>query len=332
MSQAVNVARTSDVFGGVPLANRNLVVDGAFDQWVPGLGTLTAGGGYNASPMYLNACGTGGAGTFGWTAMQLTAPSYSESNPRYAFVHTQTVASTGTLAARTLPFLIHRIEGVQTANARSLTLSVHLWVSSGSITIPGLVLSQSFGTGGSPSAPVIFDKAVNWVVTTTPKKFSVRVDVPSIVGKTFGTAANDSLSVGLWLPPGVTFTLVGGELQAELCNPNTSSDINGNGGAPTAFEYRGLGPELARSQRFYEVGTWRLLFNASQTNYWGSGTSTYKVTKRVVPAMSIVTTSNSNGTYQSASTYADLVTVAATANAPTGAVDMTGTFTADARL
>jgi len=95
------------------------------------------------------------------------------------------------------------------------------------------------------------------------------------------------------------------------------------------FEVIDLGLEYLRCQRYFETGWWRMIYNASVTGYWGSTTTIYKASKRSTPAISVNVTGNNNGTYQAAYTTSEYIIVASTASAPTGAVDMSGSFTSD---
>lgn len=287
MSFAPLLARLSDVFPlghSIPLANRNLFIDGRFDNWNAVSGSAT--GTYGPATMWINAAGLSGAATFQHFTMVGVDNFPVDSSPLLCWQHQQTTASTGTIAARNGPFICQRIEGVNTLSNHSATLSAKLWTSSGSATIPGIILSQEFGTGGSPSAAVILDKTVNWVITPTPKVFSVRLDFPSINGKTLGTSGNDDILIGLWFPVGSTFGIIGTEFQLERSSPNSSSDINGNGGVPTAFEYRGPQAETARVARYYQFYSSLLV---SGYNVSGSGIFLefpYNTAMRGVPAIS----------------------------------------------
>jgi hypothetical protein len=238
---------------GVPFANRNLFVDGRFDFWNNVSGSMSQTGGYTVARMWIGSCGAGGAGTFS-LADARTTPSIFDSSPRQVFLLNMTTGSTGNLAARTLPFLVQKIEGGNTLSARSATLSVKLYtITAGqTVTIPAAAISQNFGSGGSPSAAVILDKTLNWTVTNTPTRFSCRVDLPSTSGKTFGSNNDDCLSIGLWFPGGV-YSIAGSEFQLEISDPNASDDRNGAGGAPTTFEYRGQQQEFARTTRYYDT-------------------------------------------------------------------------------
>lgn len=289
MSLALSLARVSDIFRTVPLANRNLVVDPAFDVWSAASAALGTTYNYTPAVMYVASAGAGGAGTVQQIDLQTPTyqylNAYAASGPRLAYVHAQTVASTGNLGAYTTPAFIHSVEGVRKGAGRSITMSYTLWTGSGTLTIPQVRCIQNFGTGGSPSAAVILDKAVNWVVTTTPTRFSVRIDLPSVAGKTVGTDGNNLLSIGFYMPPGVTFSLGIMECQAEICSPNSSSDLNGAGGAPTVFEYRGNAAELIRTQRYYEAGSISSTYINSAGAIAFMTPVYFKAVKRINPAM-----------------------------------------------
>lgn len=255
MSLAQRLARLSDMFGSanLPLANRNLFIDGALEQGTGGNPTL---GSFTLSAWY-GGPGTGGAGTGTSLDIRTNAwAKYLEGGSTFAYVHHQTTASTGKFTDAVwsaLPYFMQRLERVQVLAGRSLTLSCKLWADA-PVTTPGIVLDQSMGNGGSPSVVPTLRKAVAWPVTTTPKKFSVRLDLPSIQGLTFGTTGGtDFTQAGIYFPPAWTGTIYVAEMQLEYSSPFSSSDINGNGGAPTTFEYRGAQAELARLERMYRI-------------------------------------------------------------------------------
>ena len=87
---------------------------------------------------------------------------------------------------------LQRVEGVQTLSGQTATLS--FYAKADSVKSISLHLSQSFGTGGSPSASVDFGTQL--ISLTTPwTKYTVTVNVPNISGKTLGTDGNDCLPV-----------------------------------------------------------------------------------------------------------------------------------------
>jgi hypothetical protein len=290
MTQLQKLLSYVGLFSTTPLSNRNLFVDGRMDVQGTPNGTAISNV-YGAAVMWVNLLGSGGAaGTTQLT--DIRSNNNFDSSPRNALYTIITTASTGTLAARTLPAIISKIEGVQTASGKSVTLSFKLW-SSIPMTIPGIWVAQNFGTGGSPSPIVNSDKAVNWNLTTVVQRFSVRLDIPALPnGFVLGTNGNDYLVIGLYFPPGVVGTLGMCEAQCELCSPQASSDINGNGGAPTMYEFRGLQAELARVQRYYE--TVGLTAGSSASNGY-TNTATYKVQKRASPAITQINANPLNG-------------------------------------
>jgi hypothetical protein len=279
MSIANKLQALLDLFTGaeIPLSNRNAIVDGNLDQWVASSLTLsTSGVGFGGPTMYHALCGTGGAGTLTQETFSPGAqPSGMNPCAQYYLQWAQTTASSGSVGASSAPVLFQNIENVSTLEGESSTFSVWLWVTSGTLTISNVCARQNFGTGGSPSTQVNVDTAVNWTVTTTPQRFTVRVDWPSSSGKTLGTTAGTSfIQIGLWLPTGSTFTINAGQLQLEQSSPQAPNNTTGTGGAPTAFEYRGYGPELARVLRYY-YSTGTISFTIDFPNSPGSGYNVY---------------------------------------------------------
>jgi hypothetical protein len=341
MSLAQKLARLADIFGGnlsgygIPFSNRNYMIDGNFDSFITSAYSVGAAGFLrNVSTMLESYTGAGGAATIqqGVFAPGADVAGMTSAVSNY-LIHQQTTASTGTVATGNTCGMWQSLESVKTLQGRSATLSCWLWSGTGStITIPFIIARQNFGTGGSPSANAVFDKTVNWVVTPIAQKFSVRLDIPSISGKTLGTANNDVLQIGLWLPPGVVFTLCTAQWQLEQSSPNSSSDINGNGGDPTAFEYRGPQAELARVQRYYDTGARNVQLYGSQG--WAfTEDMPFKVTMRSTPAVNLGTTSGTNITLSTSNAAANHFEITKIyTSTGVGAAGVSTTWTADARL
>ena len=274
-----------------PLSNRNYIVDGNWDSWISASaatsGTTPV---RNTSTLTVFCAGLGGAGTIGQASFAIGGEPSGMTTPVTYFANfVQNTPSTGTVAANNAPYMSQSVENVRTLQGRSATYSIWLWTGSGSITIPTVICRQTFGTGSnSPSAQVVADKNVNWVLTTIPQRFSVRLDIPSIAGKTIGNNSDSLLQLGLWFPPGVTFNLGIGQWQLERSSPTSSSDINGAGGSPTLYEYRGQQAELARVQRhYYTLGSsaQAVLCMSAITSATGMfGAIQFPVTMRAPPA------------------------------------------------
>ncbi|MFP3556432.1 hypothetical protein SB861_37815 [Paraburkholderia sp. SIMBA_049] len=258
LSQKVHQAIAMLFGGGQQLSNRNGFVDGAMSSWDQTFASPTA---LSASPgtftgpvMWRAGAGTGGAGTISTidlrTSADLAAMEGDDTNSCYKMVIT--AGSTGTVAGRSCGGFFQHIENVARYAGKSVTLAFKLKADA-PLTIPSIIASQSFGTGGAPSAAVVFDKAVTWAVGTSFKKFSVRIDVPNLIGKTMGTTGN-FLEAGFWLPPGVTTTgLYVAEAQIEGCSPGASPALDGTGGNPMSYEHRSFQAEQARVTRCYET-------------------------------------------------------------------------------
>jgi len=253
MSLAQQLSRLGELFGaGLPLSNRNHIIDGNKDQWTSTAAlALAATTAYTSSTMYRGQCGTAGAATYGQQLFELGTPgTLGMSRPvKYYGQFVQTAASTGSLAALTGPQISQRLESVTRAENGFQTVSVWLW-SAAPVTVTQAFVTQNFGTGGSPSAAVTTLTPVVWNLTTIPQRFSVKLAVPSIAGMTLGTGGNDFVEVGVCYPVGATFTINDAQWQVEWCSPGA-----GPQGLPTTFEYRGIPEELQRVLRHYEVLT-----------------------------------------------------------------------------
>ena len=193
------------------------------------------------------------------------------------------------------------------------TITVSFWAKADSNKNIWLEFIQSFGTGGSPSTPIdsIYGQAI--ALTSTWQKKTITLTLPSIVGKTLGTAGvhTSSTSLQFWfdvgsdniarIPTGIqqsgTFDIA--QVQLE------------EGSVATPFENRPFGLELSLCQRYYEKS-----FNVSTEPSNGSNTTSFstqegsftytsmngalfgghnsfKVEKRAIPTMTKY--GNSNG-------------------------------------
>jgi hypothetical protein len=135
----------------------------------------------------------------------------------------------------------------------SFTFSVYL-LNAGSVpvTISQLTVAQGFGSGGSPSPNAVFIYPVNWVLPVSSwARYSARLDIPSINGKTIGTNGNSTTwtQIEIDYPIGTVFNINDCFWQLEPCSPLAPA-----AGWPTAFEYRGQQAEAARVTRYYQSG------------------------------------------------------------------------------
>ena len=119
--------------------------------------------------------------------------------------------TTGQSAASDYALLAQKIEDVRTLAGQTATISFWAKAASGTPKI-AVELDQNFGSGGSPSSSVqTYGGQVT--LSTSWARYSITVSVPSISGKTIGTAANSSLlSLNLWMSGGSTYNARNGTL------------------------------------------------------------------------------------------------------------------------
>jgi hypothetical protein len=201
----------------------------------------------------------------------------------------QCVTASGA-SADTYALFVQKIESVRTLAGQTATISFWAKAASGTPKI-GVELSQSFGSGGSPSAE--FQTPVGAVtISNSWARYSFTVAVPSISGKTIGTNNDDSFLVSLWLSAGSNFA----SRTSSIGLQNATFHIWGvqieAGSNATAFQTATgtIQGELAACQRYFEI------LNTTNQNDWIGdyyNTTTcyapifWKVTKRVAPTLTL---------------------------------------------
>lgn len=142
------------------------------------------------------------------------------------------------------------IEGVEKYAGQQVTLSFKAKASAGTPKI-GVEISQDFGTGGAPSATV--DTAISAItISTTATGYSATFTVPSITGKTLGTAGNDKFVVNLWLSAGTTFAARASNIGHQNVTISITDIQLELGSVATAFERLPQQMQLAWCQRYFQ--------------------------------------------------------------------------------
>ena len=113
------------------------------------------------------------------------------------------LVSTGQTLSSAQSNIRQKIESVKTFAGQTVTVSFWAKASSGTPNIAAS-LAQYFGSGGSPSATVN-TTLTKTAITTSWVRYSASVAVPSISGKTIGTANDDALILILWTSAGSNF-------------------------------------------------------------------------------------------------------------------------------
>ena len=161
------------------------------------------------------------------------------------------VASTGQTLASAITLLGQRIESVRTFAGQTASVSFWAKATSGTPKV-AIELSQNFGSGGSPSAQVN-TYAGQVTLSTSWARYSVSVAVPSISGKTLGTANDDQLRLSFWTSAGTDFNSRTGSLGIQT---NTISFWGvqmeyGSKATPFQTATGTIQGELAACQRYY---------------------------------------------------------------------------------
>ena len=160
------------------------------------------------------------------------------------------LATSGQSASSAYSIFTQKIEGVRTCAGQPVTISFWAKAASGTPKV-AIELAQVFGTSGSASV----DTYINQVTLSTSwVRYVVNTIVPSISGKTVGTA-NDYFGLTLWTSAGSNFNARTGSLGIQ----NSTIDFWGvqleQNLQPTPFEQRPIGTELALCQRYYFAHT-----------------------------------------------------------------------------
>jgi hypothetical protein len=153
--------------------------------------------------------------------------------------------------------LMQYIENVSVLAGKTVTVS--FWAKADAAKNITSEFVQNFGTGGSPSASVDSIGVTTFALTSTWKKFTTTVTIPSITGKTKGTAANDRIELVFWFDSGATNADRNNALGQQSGTFDIAQVQIEEGVTATNFEYRPYGIELSLCQRYYsEAGTIRM--------------------------------------------------------------------------
>ena len=244
MTKAAELAKMGEVLTSSQLGGRrNVVINGGFQCWQRAT-SITASG--FSTDRWRSTTGSGGAMT---VSRQEFAEGQTDvpSNPKYFFRHAQTTAftNTGYNSDRT------RIEDVRTLAGQQCTLTWYMKADANRTV--RVNITQDFGGGGSPSSDVETAIVSSQAITSSWAEYTVTFTMPSISGKTIGSDEDSFIELGF-------------DYRAEVNNTFTIdiANVQLEAGAPTPFENRSFGEELALCQRYYRTIGDR---TSSHTNY-----------------------------------------------------------------
>ena len=259
MSKARQLADLGNVYDDGALSNRNVIVNGRFDVWQRSTGPVTNSGYTTVDRWRFPASGI--------TSEQVS----NDRDLSIPYALKVTADGTGYGITQT------RIEDVRTLSGKDATFSI--WVKSPTTGAFRFFIEQNFGSGGSSTVSVL-DNASQFSIASanTWEQFTVTVTMPSISGKTLGTAHHVSLGIGANSGT-ANRVMYYSEAQLEV------------GDTATPFEHRSYGDELARCQRYYnrivgDVINTGIANGISQTSSTGTFVMTFPQEMRVAPSLS----------------------------------------------
>lgn len=264
---------------------KNKIINGNFGFWQRGTSvTGVASAQYVADRWNCNLLGsTANVSRQSFTLGQTDVPY----EPTY--FHRTVVSSV--VGASNYYLLSQKIESVRTLAGQTATLS--FWAKADASKNISVEFAQSFGTGGSPSSGVTNLGVTTCALTTSWKKFTVTVSLPSITGKTLGTDNNDILSVLFWFDAGSTFNSRTNSLGQQSGTFDIAQVQLEAGSKATSFEMRPPGLELSLCQRHYQFWSAAWSGISGGVNYKYSSTASFSTEMRAVPTVGVVSQTNS---------------------------------------
>jgi hypothetical protein len=192
------------------------------------------------------------------------------------------------------------IEGVQNYSNSTITVLGFARRNSGSGNM-AVEMVQVFGSGGSPSATVNSIGSQQVTLTTDWEPFAAVISVPSITGKTLGTAGDDYIALNLWSSAGSDWAVRASSLglqtiEVELWGIHVRV---GTFDASAAFDYvqPKVAEEFALCKRYYQVVKTFLQGGEASFSFSMGMAVPIPVEMRATPT--VTTTITANGGYQS---------------------------------
>jgi hypothetical protein len=235
-----NIAQYSNNVG------RNLIHNPLFSVAQRGAGPFTTGG-YSLDRWATSVAGTS---TVSISRANLTDADRTGIGDETA-IYCLSKAFTGAAGASDYIYTLQPIEGIRRLAGKTVTIS--FWANAGAALKLGINLLQSFGTGGSPTAAawVLSTGAAVTIPGTTFARYSVTIPVPSVAGKTLGTAGNDYIGLGFFYSSGSTVNATAGNIGVQSGIINLWGVQLEVGSIATPLEKPDPQQDLAKCQRFY---------------------------------------------------------------------------------
>ena len=323
-TQLATTAFAQALYTSTPLSFRNKIINGNFDFWQRGT-SLGAGTGYRyLADRWISVA----AGSTIAQSQQAFALGQTSVPNEPTYFHRCVVASSA--GAGNYARLGQAIESVRTFAGKSVVLTFYAKAdASKNIAVE---IEQGFGGGGG-SLSVQAIAVTICALTTSWQKFYVSISVPSILGKTIGSAGNDSLNLNIWFDAGSSFNSRTNSLGQQSGTFDIAQVQLEEGTIATPFEVRPRQVELALCQRYFELGEYSLVWGAYAGGAYLRGLYPFKTTKRAIPSIVLNSSFTSNAAAASMSnTTVGSLSVQAASTAQSLAAESTGVWSADSEL
>ena len=322
MAEVATFTTASVASGAYGNVGRNLLHNPLFNVVQRGAGPWTTFGNYTADRWQIMGAAPDTVSTTVGAISDAGRTAIGDEAATVALTTGFTGTSTG------VTYLAHKIEGIRRTAGKNVTVSFWAWAGSGTPRI-AVNAAQVFGTGGAPSAG-IFATAATVTLSTALTRYSVTIAMPSATGKTLGTNGDDYLQLTLFLNGGSNANAGGiGVQSGTISFWGVQLEI---GSVATPLEKPDPQQDLAKCQRFYQVGAFSYIGFGNVNSYCGQ-TLSLPVTMRAPPTVTPTYTNTSNSTAYSVQPTANTgsqLTIGTQVLAGTANAFLVGTFTASA--
>ena len=275
MTRTASLADLAGAIDAGPLAGfRNAIINGNFDIWQRGTSGTTS---------YVADRWAGGA-TGSTIAQSRQAFSLGQTDVPNEPTYFHRTVVTSSAGASNFSILSQLVEDVRTFAAQTVTLS--FWAKADASKNMAVEFQQVFGTGGSPSTAVSSLGVTTCALTTSWKKFSVVLTLPSISGKTLGSDNNSNLRLNFWFDAGSSFNSRTSSLGQQSGTFDLAQVQLEAGPVATPFERRPFGAELQLCKRYAQVLGGNFAGNVESSNTL-SIIEKFEVQMRADPTISV---------------------------------------------
>lgn len=308
-------------------AGRNLLHNSLFNIQQRGAGPFTVGAAYAADRWSMGV----GGGSFSVTQLALADADRTAIGDESATSAMQGVCVGGAATTDATQFN-QNMEGVRRTAGKMVTVSFWARATAGTPKI-AIEIYQNFGGGGGSGFVTGIGSQAFTLSTTWTRYTSTPIAIPSASGKTIGTGG-DTTALNFWLSAGSANASRAASIGVQSYTLQLWGVQLEVGTTATPLEKPDPQQDLAKCQRFYQIGSAQQSIGATSTASWtNSHWAMFPTPMRATPTMTtaITTQTNCTGTAfgaVSATVWQHNYAVSGAA----GGVASTGNWTASADL